>query len=44
MSQLPSHQSIGWPVIDTDAGPATLASVTELQARANPLRWAAKPP
>jgi len=43
MSEVAEQQSIGWPVVQTDAGPVTLASVTDLQARAGQLRdWAAK--
>lgn len=43
MSQLAEQQSTGWPIVETEAGPVTLASVAELQARTDQLRdWAAK--
>jgi len=42
MSQMAGQQSIGWRVVQTDAGPVTLASVEALQARAVQLRdWIA---
>ena len=43
MSQLLGQQSIGWPVVQTDAGLVTLATVDDLQTRAAQLRdWGAK--
>lgn len=43
MTELGSNESAKWPVVQTDAGPVTLASVEELQTRAAQWRdWAAK--
>lgn len=43
MSELTAQQTTDWSVVQTEAGPVTLASVDALQARAAQLRdWAAK--